>query len=85
MAASSPNIFQVGKNFVDAATIDVMDMLGKEFQFAQDAIPVLTLGFRPKERGYISPDITVSSSNFHDGTFYTDISERGEQEDVPTE
>ena len=80
-----PIYVPVGKNFVDVATIDVMDMFGKEFQFAQDATLVLTLGFRPKDRGYISPANTVSSSNFHDGAFYTDISERREQEDVPTE
>ena len=76
---------QVGKHFVDVATIDVMDMFRKEFQFAQDASLVLRLGFRPKERGYISPENTVSSSNIHVGKFYTDISERREQEDVPTE
>ena len=85
MAASSPNLSSSWEIFVDVATIDVLHMFGKEFPFAKDATLVLTLGFRPKDRGYISPENTVSSSNFHDGTFYTDISERREQEDVPTE
>ena len=43
-----PIYVTVGKNIVDVATIDVMDMFGKEFQFEQDATLVLTLCFRPK-------------------------------------
>ena len=73
----------VGKHFVDVAKIDLMDMFGKEFPFAQDATLVLTLGFRPKERGDIRPENAVSSSNFHDGSFFTDSSERREQQAVP--
>ena len=74
----------VGKNFVDVATIDVMDMFGKEFPFAEDATLVLTLGFSSKDRVYIRPENAVSLSNCHEGALYTDISERQEQEDFPT-
>ena len=60
-----------------------MCMFGKGFQFAQDATLVLTLGFRPKDRVYISPENTVSSSNFHDEAFKLTLVSDGNKKMFP--